>query len=80
MEDPEKIYTQKDMDTAIVNVRIEERYIANQLMGDLGIPASSRVAPDGRPIYTEAADIVMKSLLKGPEKPVEQKPENNYGD
>jgi hypothetical protein len=47
-------------------VRIEERYLANQLMGDLGIPANARLAPSGNPIYTDAAKIVMNRLLLKP--------------
>ena len=64
----EKIYTQSDMDNAISNVRIEERYIANQLMGDLGIPVDRRIGPNGQPIYDQAARIVMSTLLKGKAK------------
>ena len=68
----EKIYTQSDMDNEVSNVRIEERYIANQLMGDLGIPVDRRIGPNGQPIYDQAARIVMSTLLKG--KPKEEVP------
>ena len=60
----EKIYTQKQMDAAVNKTRIEERYIANQLMGNLGIPVQNRRGPDGKPIYEESAAIVMGLLLK----------------
>lgn len=63
----EKKYTQAEVDTLINNVRIEERYIANQIMGNLGIPVNARLSPDGRPIYAEAANIVM-SLILSPKK------------
>ena len=65
----EKIYTQEDMDRVVNNVRINERYMANQLMGDLGIPAANRRSPDGHPIYAEAAQIVMNAILAPPKKP-----------
>jgi hypothetical protein len=61
-----KMYTQDEVDTIVNNVRINERYMANQLMGDLGIPADRRVAPDGKPIYAEAARIVMNAILAPP--------------
>lgn len=64
MPDEKPVYTQTQLDAIVAEVRIEERFIANQLMGDLGIPAERRVAPDGKPIYTQAADIVMKHLLR----------------
>ncbi len=70
----EKIYTQSDMDGAINATRIEERYIANQLMGDLGIPADRRIAPNGQPIYVQAADIVMRTMLRQPQKEETQPP------
>lgn len=40
------------------NIRIEERYLANKIMGDAGIPAVNRPK-----IYTEAADIVTNIIL-----------------
>lgn len=40
------------------NVRIEERYLANKIMGDLGIPSNQRPK-----IYTEAADIITNIIL-----------------
>ena len=64
----EKTYTQEEVDKIINSIRIEERYIANQLMGNLGIPADRRVAPNGKPIYKEAADIVMGLILNTGEK------------
>lgn len=45
------------------NVRIEERYLANKIMGDLGIPAANR----GK-IYTEAGEIVMSMILAPPKE------------
>jgi hypothetical protein len=48
--------------------------MANQLMGNLGIPVERRLAPDGKPIYAEAAQIVMNLMLAPPKKP-ETKPE-----
>ena len=64
----DKIYTQEDVNKIINNVRINERYMANQLMGDLGIPSSRRVSPDGHLIYPEAATIVMNAILSPPKK------------
>ena len=71
----EKIYTQEDMDRVVNNVRINERYMANQLMGDLGVPAANRRSPDGHPIYTEAAQIVMNAILAPPPKKPEPIPD-----
>lgn len=65
----EKIYTQEQMDDAINKIRIAERYMANQLMGNLGIPLQHRISPDGKEIYKEAADIVMGLVLAPPKKP-----------
>jgi hypothetical protein len=64
----EKTYTQKEVDAIINNVRINERFMANQLMGDLGIPVEKRRAPDGTPIYKEAEKIVMNAILAPPKK------------
>lgn len=70
----EKTYTQSEVDQIVNNVRIEERYLANQLMGDLGIPAASRkYANEKISIYVEAADIV-KSLILAPAKKQEEPP------
>lgn len=70
----EKNYNGKELDdfakanpevSAIVNnIRIEERYLANKVMGDFGIPANQRPK-----IYTEAADIVTNILLRGNKEP-----------
>ena len=46
------------------NCRIEERFLANKVMGDLGIPANQRPK-----IYTEAADIVTNLIVSGPKEP-----------
>jgi len=43
------------------NLRIQERYLANKVMGDMGIPANQRPK-----IYTEAADIVTNMILAKP--------------
>lgn len=67
----EKTYTQKEVDNIINNVRIDERFMANQLMGNLGIPAERRLSPDGKLIYKEAADIIMNILHTPPKKPDE---------
>lgn len=69
----DRIYTQEDMDRVVNNVRINERYMANQLMGDLGIPVERRRSPDGHPIYAEAAQIVMNAILTPPPKKPEPK-------
>jgi hypothetical protein len=71
----ERTYTQEEVDNIINNVRINERYMANQLMGDLGIPAERRVSPDGKLIYAEAAGIVMRMLLVPKKKKEETPPE-----
>jgi hypothetical protein len=70
----EKQYTSKELDdfakanpevSAIANnIRIEERYLANKVMGDLGIPAQQRPK-----IYTEAADIVTNIILSHGKEP-----------
>jgi hypothetical protein len=65
----DKTYTQEDVDKIVNNVRIEERYMANQLMGNLGIPANARISPDGKKIYEEAANIIMGLILAPPKKP-----------
>lgn len=67
-------YTAKELDdfakanpevAAIMNnLRIQERYLANKVMGDMGIPANQRPK-----IYTEAADIVVNMILSKPEEP-----------
>lgn len=62
-------YSQKDIDEMINKVRIEERYIANKVMGDFGIPASNRP-----PVYREAGDIIMNMILAPPKKPDEPDP------
>lgn len=69
----EKNYTAKELDdfakanpevAAIMNnLRIQERYLANKVMGDMGIPANQRPK-----IYTEAADIVTNMILAKPEE------------
>ena len=60
----DKTYTQEEVDNIINKVRIEERYIANQVMGDAGIPV------DRRPkIYGEAGQIVMNKILAPQKKP-----------
>lgn len=69
MQMEEKTYTQKEVDDIVNNTRIEERYIANQVMGDLGIPANQRLGPGGKLIYTQAADIVMSMMLKPAPEP-----------
>ena len=40
------------------NIRIEERYLANKIMGDAGVPAVNRPK-----IYTDAADIITNIIL-----------------
>lgn len=72
----EKQYTAKELDdfskanpevAAIMNnLRIQERYLANKVMGDMGIPANQRPK-----IYTEAADIVVNMILSKPEEPAQ---------
>jgi hypothetical protein len=72
----EKQYTSKELDdfakanpevSAILNnLRIQERYLANKVMGDMGIPANQRPK-----IYTEAADIVTNMILSKPEEPTQ---------
>jgi len=67
----DKNYTAKELDdfaksnpevAAIMNnLRIQERYLANKVMGDMGIPANQRPK-----IYTEAADIVTNMILAKP--------------
>ena len=69
----DKNYTAKELDdfaksnpevAAIMNnLRIQERYLANKVMGDMGIPANQRPK-----IYTEAADIVTNMILAKPEE------------
>jgi hypothetical protein len=73
----EKNYTAKELDdfakanpevAAIMNnLRIQERYLANKVMGDMGIPANQRPK-----IYTEAADIVTNMILAKPEEEAPQ--------
>ena len=57
----EKKYTQEEVDAIVNKVRIEERYIANTVMGDVGIPVNQRP-----PIYKEAGKIVMGMILAPP--------------
>lgn len=69
----EKQFTAKELDdfakehpevAAIMNnLRIQERYLANKVMGDMGIPSNQRPA-----IYTEAADIVTNMILSKPDE------------
>jgi hypothetical protein len=73
----ERTYTQEEVDNIINNVTITERYMANQLMGDLGIPVERRVSPDGKLIYAQAAQIVMNRILAPAQKkaePTEEQP------
>lgn len=62
-------YSQADLDEMINKVRIEERYIANKVMGDFGIPVTQRP-----PIYKEAGEIIMNMILAPPKKPDEPDP------
>ena len=66
----EKKYTQEEVDAMINKIRIEERYIANTVMGDAGIPVNARP-----PIYKEAGKIVMDMILAPPKKKEEQDPD-----
>ena len=76
-----KKYTEEEVADIVNKVRIEERYIANQLMGNLGIPANARISPGGKPIYTEAAEIVMNVILAPPQgQPPEKPPVQNKDD
>ena len=61
-----KIYSQKELDAAVNNVRIQERHMASTLMGNLGVPVAQRLSPDGQPIYEQADKIIMTLLLRGP--------------
>ena len=54
-------YSQAELDTIVNNVRIEERYIANMVLGDLGIPAERRPK-----IYNDAGKIIMDIILAPP--------------
>ena len=66
----EKLYTQKDLDAAVNNTRIQERHMASTLMGNLGVPVASRLSPDGQPIYEQADKIIMSLLMRNPGQPV----------
>ena len=65
-------YSEEDKNEIINKVRIEERYIANSVLGDLGIPA------DRRPkIYVEAGNIVMSMILGPASKPADDQPKQD---
>ena len=51
-------YTQEEVESMINKIRIEERYMANEVMGNFGIPAERRPK-----IYTEAGTIIMNMIL-----------------
>jgi len=75
----EKLYTQKDLDAAVNNTRIQERHMASTLMGNLGVPVASRLSPDGQPIYEQADKIVMGLLMQDPRRTAspEKKPDDD---
>ena len=56
-------YSEDEMKELINKVRIEERYIANSVMGDAGIPVERRPK-----IYADAGQIVMNMILAPPKK------------
>lgn len=60
----EKMYTEQELQTIVNKVRVEERYIANTVLGDAGIPVERRPK-----IYSEAGQIVMNMILAPPKKP-----------
>ena len=62
-------YSQGELDEIVNKVRIEERYTANKVMGDLGIPAQNRPK-----IFVEAGEIVMNMILSPPKKADEVDP------
>lgn len=65
----DKTYNQEEVDRIINKVRIEERFLANQLMGDLGIPAVNRKYVNEKiSIYVEAAEIVKNLILTPSQK------------
>ena len=57
-------YSEEEKNELVNKVRIEERYIANKVLGDVGVPVERRPK-----IYAEAGDIVMNMILAPPKKP-----------
>lgn len=56
-------YSQIELEEIVNKVRIEERYVANKIMGDLGIPAQNRPKD-----YRDAGEIVLGMILAPPKK------------
>lgn len=72
----DKTYNQEEVDRIINKVRIEERFLANQLMGDLGIPAVNRKYVNEKiSIYVEAAEIVKNLILTPSQKNPDEIPQ-----